>query len=75
MVTSDKYRHVPTRTLARLAQRIGRVFASASTWYRLVREHQWLFLNTLNSVWTVERLVAFYVEERNQHLPSRERNG
>ena len=31
MVTSDEYRHVPTGTLARLAQRIGKVFASAST--------------------------------------------
>ena len=41
MVTSDQYRHVPTGTLARLAQRINQVFASASTWYRLVREHQW----------------------------------
>jgi putative transposase len=41
LVTSEEYRHVPTGTLARLAQRLGKVFASASTWYRLVREHQW----------------------------------
>ena len=41
MVTSEAYRHVPTRTLARLAQRFGKVFASGSTWYRLVRHHQW----------------------------------
>ena len=41
LVTSDDYRHVPTGTLSRLAQRIGKVFASASTWYRLVREHSW----------------------------------
>jgi putative transposase len=41
LVTSDDYRHVPTGTLARLAQRLGKVFASASTWYRLVREHRW----------------------------------
>ncbi|MCH7708798.1 MAG: DDE-type integrase/transposase/recombinase [Myxococcales bacterium] len=38
MVTSPDYRHVPTGTLAVLAQRIGRVFASATTWRRLVRE-------------------------------------
>jgi putative transposase len=37
LVTSDEYRHVPTGALARLAQRIGKIFASASTWYRLVR--------------------------------------
>jgi transposase InsO family protein len=41
MVTSPSYRHVPTGRLALLAQRMGRVFASASTWYRLVREREW----------------------------------
>ncbi len=41
MVTSDEFRHVPTGTLARLAERLGRVFASTSTWYRLVRLHRW----------------------------------
>ncbi len=41
LVTSDEYRHVPTGTLARLAQRLGKVFASASTWYRLVRDQEW----------------------------------
>jgi putative transposase len=41
MVTSDEYRHVPTGTLARLAERLGKVFASPSTWYRLVRIHKW----------------------------------
>jgi transposase InsO family protein len=40
-VTSEEYRHVPTGTLAMFAQRMGRVFASASTWYRLVREKEW----------------------------------
>ena len=32
---------LPTGTLARLAQRLGRVFASPTTWYRLVRAHKW----------------------------------
>ena len=41
MVTSAAYRHVPTRTLAVLAQRLGTVCASPSTWYRLVRRHGW----------------------------------
>ena len=41
MVTTDEYRHVPTGTLVRLAQRIGKVFASPTTWYRLVRAHNW----------------------------------
>jgi len=39
MVTSPDYRHVPTGTLAILAQRLGKIWASPSTWYRLVRQH------------------------------------
>jgi transposase InsO family protein len=41
MVTSADYRHVPTGTLAVLAQRLGKVSASRSTWYRLVRAYGW----------------------------------
>ena len=41
MVTSDGFRHVSTRTLSLLAQRLGKVFASSTTWYRLVRDHKW----------------------------------
>jgi hypothetical protein len=41
MVISPEYCHVPTGTLAVLAQRLGTVWASPSTWYRLVRQHGW----------------------------------
>ncbi len=41
MVTSIEYRHMPTSTLAVYAQRAGKVFASASTWARLVRARGW----------------------------------
>jgi putative transposase len=41
MVTSPEYRHVPTGTLAVLAQRLSTVCASPSTWYRLVRTYGW----------------------------------
>ena len=41
MVTAERYRHVPTGRLAVLAQRLGKVFASPSTWYRLVRDQGW----------------------------------
>jgi transposase InsO family protein len=41
LVTSPDYRHVPTGTLAVLAQRLGKVWASPSTWYRLVRQNGW----------------------------------
>ncbi len=41
MVESDDHRHMSLRALALHAQRIGKVFASPSTWYRLVRKASW----------------------------------
>ena len=41
MITSSLYRHMPLHTLARYAQRIGKVFASLSTCSKLVRERGW----------------------------------
>src|SRR2546422_6850647 len=41
MVTALEYRHVPTGTLAVLAQRLGKVWASPSTLYHLVRKFGW----------------------------------
>jgi len=41
IVTAVEYRHVPTGTLAVLAHRLGKVSASASTWYGLVRKFGW----------------------------------
>jgi putative transposase len=41
MVAAQQYRHVPTGTLAVLAQRLGKVWASPSTWYNLVRKFGW----------------------------------
>jgi hypothetical protein len=32
-------------------------------------KHQWLFLNTLDTIATVRRLVSFYVLEHNTRLP------
>jgi len=32
-------------------------------------KHQWLYLNTLDTVASVKKLVAFYVEEHNSRLP------
>ena len=37
-------------------------------WWRALK-HQWLFLHPLDSVTTVRRLVAFYVDEHNRVLP------
>ena len=41
MVTATEYRHMPLRTLSLYAQRAGHVFASATTWAKLVRQGGW----------------------------------
>jgi putative transposase len=41
LATSEDYRHMPTSTLSRFAQRAGKVYASATTWLRLIRERGW----------------------------------
>ena len=41
MVESDDHRHMSLRALALHAQRIGRVLALPSTWYRMVRKAGW----------------------------------
>jgi transposase InsO family protein len=38
------------------------------SWWRALK-HQWLFLNTLDTVKAVEKLVTFYVAEHNTRLP------
>ena len=37
-------------------------------WWRVLK-HQWLYLNTLDTVANVEKLVTFYVEQHNTHMP------
>ncbi len=44
------------------------------SWWRVIK-HQWLFLNTLDNVTSVRKLVAFYVEQHNSHLPHSAFNG
>ena len=38
------------------------------SWWRILK-HQWLYLNSLDSVSTVTKLVEFYVDQHNTHLP------
>jgi putative transposase len=41
MVTSGEQRFMSVRALALYAQRVGKVFASPTTWYRLIRRRGW----------------------------------
>jgi len=42
--------------------------STIEAWWRSLK-HQWLVLHSLDSVTTVRRLVAFYVDEHNRVLP------
>jgi hypothetical protein len=57
---------VVTGTLARLARGPGKVFASLTTWYQLVRRYQWRQPRTVR---TLEKQIGFYVNEHNARLP------
>ena len=38
------------------------------SWWRVLK-HQWLYLNTLDTAERLRKLVAFYVDQHNTHLP------
>ena len=40
-VESETYRHIAVQNLTLYAQRLGKLFASASTWYKMIRECGW----------------------------------
>lgn len=83
MVTSSEFRHVPTGRLATLAQRLGRVFASSSTWYRLIRVHGWrrprlrvhpakpkvgIRATNPNEVWHIDTTIIKLLDGRRGYL-------
>ena len=41
VVKSETYRHIAVQNIALSAQRLGKLFASASTWYKMIRERGW----------------------------------
>ena len=40
-VASEDFRHIGVQNLALYAQRLGKLFASASTWYKMIRKRGW----------------------------------
>jgi putative transposase len=56
--------------IARVLAQVDVLFSNSmiESWWRLLK-HQWLYLNTLDSVETVRKLVEFYVDEHNKRIP------
>ncbi|XZE34492.1 DDE-type integrase/transposase/recombinase [Pirellulaceae bacterium SH501] len=42
MVQSEDYRHLSVGSIARLAARVGKVYACTSTWYRAIQNGNWI---------------------------------
>jgi len=42
MVQSEAYRHLSVGSMARLAARLGKVYACSSTWYRAIQSGNWI---------------------------------
>jgi putative transposase len=61
---------IETGVLRRLLAFTELTFSNSmiEAWWRSLK-NQWLFLHSLDSVTTVRRLVAFYVDEHNRVLP------
>lgn len=61
---------VESGLLRRLLAQTQILFSNSliESWWRVLK-HQWLYLNTLDTVATLEKLIAFYVSEHNARLP------
>ena len=61
---------VESGLLKRILARTEITFSNSliESWWRVLK-HQWLYLNTLDTVTTVRKLVEFYVDQHNTHLP------
>ena len=63
-------RLIESGTLKRLLAMTDISFSSSmiESWFRSVK-NQWLYLNTLDTVVAVRRLVSFYIDEHNKVVP------
>ena len=61
---------IETGLLRRLLAMTDILFSNSliESWWRSLK-NQWLYLNTLYTSATLRKLVAFYVEQHNTHLP------
>ena len=61
---------VESRLLKRVLAQTEITFSNSliESWWRVLK-HQWLYLNTLDTVTTIRNLVAFYIDQHNRHLP------
>ena len=60
---------IEANTIQRVLAQVDIHFSNSmiESWWRQLK-HQWLFLNTLDFIETVRKLVEFYVHQHNEHV-------
>ena len=69
-INADVAALIETNTIKRVLAQVDIHFSNSmiESWWRQLK-HQWLFLNTLDSIATVRRLFDFYVQQHNEQVP------
>ncbi len=69
-INADVTTLIEANTIRRVLAQVDIHFSNSmiESWWRQLK-HQWLFLNALDSIATVRKLVEFYVQQHNEHVP------
>ena len=69
-INADVAALIETNTIKRVLAQVDIHFSNSmiESWWRQLK-HQWLFLNTLDTIATVRRLFEFYVQQHNEQVP------
>lgn len=69
-INTDVAALIEANTIQRVLAQVDIYFSNRmiESWWRQLK-HQWLFLNTLDTIATVRKLIEFYVQQHNEHVP------
>ena len=69
-INADVAALIETNTIKRVLAQVDIHFSNSmiESWWRQLK-HQWLFLNTLDTIATVRSLIEFYVQQHNEYVP------
>jgi putative transposase len=69
-INTDVAALIEANTIQRVLTQVDIHFSNSmiESWWRQLK-HQWLFLNTLDTIATVHKLIEFYAQQHNGHVP------
>lgn len=66
MVQSEDYRHLSVGSIARLASRLGKVYACTSTWYRAIQNGNWI--RSRKRIYPTKPRIGLRATKPNEYL-------